>query len=184
VTRRISCLALLALFALVALAAGCGGGGTEDSSAPPTTSSATTASNLPLVSCDDSIGGARYSGTDDGARIVLGVISVPAEYTPEAAVPTGASDWKYSAPADVVVRSEQPPFDVAVPKEWRDRVAISFASTKPLPALRISTCPNNGLPWNAFALVFHLRERTACVPLTVTAGSQTETVRFGLGKRC
>ena len=168
--------------ALAALAAGCGG--SEEASTPTTTASPPTASDLPLVSCDDSIGGARYSGTDDGARIILGVISVPPAYVPDAAVPGGTPGWKYSAPADFVVRSEQPPFQVTVPKEWRDRAAISFGGTKPAPALRIPTCPNNGLPWNAFAVVFSLQERTACVPLTVAVGSKSETVRFGLGERC
>jgi hypothetical protein len=172
----------IVVVAVAAFAAGCGG--SEESSAPPTTASQPAASDLPLVSCDDSIGGARYSGTDDGARIVLGVISVPPAYVPEAAAPGGAGGWKYSAPADFVVRSEQPPFDLSVPKEWRDRVAISFGGTKPVPALRIPTCPNNGLPWNAFAVVFSLQERTACVPLTVAVGGKSETVRFGLGERC
>ena len=171
-----------ALVAVLLLAAGCGG--TSESAPAPTTAPAAPASTLPLVSCDDSIGGARYSGTDDGARIVLGVISVPPAYVAEAAAPGGAPGWKYSAPADFVVRSEQPPFDVSVPKEWRDRVAISFGGTKPVPALRIPTCPNNGLPWNAFAVVFSLQERTACVPLTVAVGGKSETVRFGLGVRC
>ena len=173
-----------ALVAVIALAAGCGGTGTEESSPTPANAPAAAGSNLPLVSCDDSIGGARYSGTDDGARIVLGAISVPPPYVPGAAVPVGGADWKYSAPADFVVRSERPPFEVAVPEEWRDRVAISFGSTKPVPALQISTCPNNGLPWNAFAATFYLNQKTACVPLTVTVGSKSETVRFGLGERC
>ena len=176
-----------ALLTLVAFAAGCGG--TQESSSTgtsstPATITAAPRSNLPLVSCDASIGGARYSGTDDGARIVLGTLSIPPEYTPEAAVAGGEGTWKFSAPADFVVRAERPPVELTVPKEWRDRVAFAVGGTKPVSALQISTCPNNGLPWNAFAAVFYLTEKTACVPLTIRVGSQSSTVRFGFGERC
>jgi hypothetical protein len=179
VTRRI---AGGALVAALALAAGCGG--TEETAPQPTTAPATTASTLPLVTCEESIGGARYSGTDEGARILLGAISVPPEYRPEAAVPSGDKRWPFVAEVDVVFRAEQPPVDVVVPKEWRKRAAISLGNTKLASSLQVSACPNNGLPWNAFTLGFNLQERTACVPLAFRVGARTTTARFGLGKHC
>jgi hypothetical protein len=179
VTRRI---AAGALVAALALAGGCGG--TEETAPPPTTVSATPKSTLPSVACEESIGGARYSGTDEGARILLGAISVPPDYRPEPGVPSGDKRWPYVVEVDVVFRAEQPPVEIAVPKEWRKRVAISLGNTKLASSLRVAPCPNNGLPWNAFTLGFNLQERTACVPLVFRVGARSRTARFGLGKRC
>ncbi|MBA2764159.1 MAG: hypothetical protein H0U42_05675 [Thermoleophilaceae bacterium] len=176
-----------ALVTAVALAgtlvAGCGG--TEPPPPPPpATVPVASGASIPDASCEESIGGARYSGTDEGARVVLGVISVPPEYRPEGAAPSGDETWMYSAELDLVLRADQPPIEIGVPKEWRNRVAISLGNTTIVQSLRFPSCPNNGLPWNAFTGTVYLKVRTACVPLTLRVGRQTATVRFGIGKRC
>ena len=181
-TRLIAGGALVAATALAGtLGAGCGG--TKETT-PPATVPSGSGPSIPGVSCEDSIGGARFSGTDEGARIVLGVISVPPGYRPQGAAPSGDKTWMYSAKVDVVLRTDQPPVEVSVPKEWRKRVAISLGNTKIVHSLRVSTCPNIGLPWNAFEGAVYLKVRTACVPLTFRVDQQTATVRFGFGQRC
>lgn len=163
------------------LAAGCGG---SEQATPAATVAAVPASGLPTVGCDESIGGARFSGTDNGARIVLATVSVPPARLPEPPVASGDKTWPYVAAVDLVVRSEQPPAEIVVPKEWRERVALTIGGQKLVDSLQIATCPNNGLPWNAFSAEISLTTRTACVPLTFRVGGKAETVRFGIGRGC
>ena len=177
---------LLATVALVSgLVLGCGG----DEQSPPVataTAPATTesASGSPIVSCDESIGGARYSGTDVGDRFVLRVISVPTENRPEAARPSGKKGWPYFAELGLVVRTDVPPVEISVPEDWRERVAISWGSAAIAPALRVASCPSYGLPWNAFDGGLYLQARTGCVPLRFRVGGRSATVRFGFGTKC
>ena len=134
----------------------------------------------PVVSCDERTGGAQFPG----ARVLLGVISVPTEFRPEAASPTGESAWKFAAEIDLDVRADRPPVVISVPESWRKRAAISVGKTTNVPSLEISSCPNYGLPRNAFTGAVSLETRTACVPLIFKVGPETATVRFGIGERC
>jgi hypothetical protein len=53
-------------------------------------------------------------------------------------------------------------------------------------ALRFASCPayEPKKPWNGYAGGFFLRSGSACLPLIFRVGHRTETVRFGLGRRC
>jgi hypothetical protein len=50
--------------------------------------------------------------------------------------------------------------------------------------LRFEACSPPPTFWNGFAGGFSLRDRSACVPLVIQVGSQSRTVRFGVGRRC
>jgi hypothetical protein len=136
----------------------------------------------PEVSCGTIIGDAA-SGRAAGYRIVLGVVSVPPAY--RAQVDRSASGpWPFWRKAGLVVHADAGPVTVRVPAAWRRRVAIEWGDSGIVPVLRIARCPRIVKAWNAWAGGFHLRARSACVPLVFSVGRRSATVRFGLGRRC
>jgi hypothetical protein len=158
-------------------------GGNEEPTSEPTVETASS-SDVPVVPCATSLGGARYSGTELDDRLVLDVVYVGAGYKGDAATPSGAKNWPYFAETGLTVRADAPAVQITVPEEWRDRAAISWGNKKPVHSLRFPSCPSYGLPWNVFDGGFHLRGRTACVPLLFTSEGKQATVPFGIGTRC
>jgi hypothetical protein len=139
-------------------------------------------SATPTVSCGTIIGEAD-SGHGGDRRLVLGVVSVPPAYLPQT-VPTDSRPWRFWSKRGLVVHADAGPVTVRVPRAWRRRVAIEWGNSGIVPALRIARCPRSIKPWNAWAGGFHLRERSACVPLVFSVGGRSATVRFGVGRRC
>ncbi len=142
----------------------------------------------PFVRCADIIGQAA-SPNQDGYRLVLGRISVPPAYMQQGAVRvTGNGRWTHWRKTGMVVREGNFTVTVSVPKAWRSRAAITWGNND-LPivsSLKFTGCGNGPLTnvWNAWAGGFYLRAPTACVPLIFRVGTMSETVRFGIGKRC
>ena len=129
------------------------------------------------VACDEVIMHTKFPDRSGGARLVLGVVSVPPAYLPNV-YPTGRRPWAYWRKAGLVVRAGRGPVRVSVAKEWRNRVAIGWGSAAG-GSLRIARCSTkyelrdkdaNGAPkmGNAYSGGFHLRSRAACVPLRRT----------------
>jgi hypothetical protein len=149
----------------------------------------------PTVACDEVILQATFPDPAPGYRVVLGIVSVPPAYLQQV-VPTGRRPWAYSRKAGLVIRADRPPVNVSVPKSWRKRVAIRWGwSVGAVSSLRFAGCSSkyelrdvdrNGRPkmGNAYSGGFFLRTRSACVPLIFRVGQRTETVRFGIGRRC
>ena len=133
------------------------------------------------VSCSTIIGHAA-SGHAGKRRVVLGVVAAPPAYLPQT-VPTDRGPWRFWK-TGLVVHANAGPVTVRVPRAWRRRVAIEWGESGIAPALRIARCPYILKTWNAWAGGFHLRERSACVPLVFSVGRRSVTVRFGLGRRC
>jgi hypothetical protein len=172
---------LAALVAALALAALTGVG--DGSSLPPPS----------IATCDTVIDHTKFPYATSGYRLVLGVVSVPPAHLPDV-YPTHRRPWPYFRKAGLVVRADRGPVVVSVAKAWRTRVAISWGGAGGS-VLRIAHCSTkyelrdtdaNGAPkmGNAYAGGFRLRSRSACVPLIFRVGKQSETVRFGLGRRC
>lgn len=151
-----------------------------------TGSAARSAPALPpsTVSCETIILDSRFPHRSGGYRLVLGVVSVPPAYLRQV-VPTGRRPWRYWRKAALVIRGDSPPVHVRVPKAWRTRVRIGWGDASGT-SVRIASCPASGpdKPGNAYSGGFHLRMRSACVPLIFAVGHRSETVRFGLGRRC
>jgi hypothetical protein len=143
---------------------------------------ATAPSVTPTVSCNTIIGHAA-SGHGGDRRVVLGVVSVPPGYLPQT-VPTHSRPWRFWTKRGLVVHADAGPVTVRVPRAWRRRVAIEWGNSGIVPALRIARCPHILKAWNAWAGGFHLRARSACVPLVFRVGRRSATVRFGVGRRC
>jgi hypothetical protein len=169
-------IAALALAALTAVAA-------RSSPSPPAST----------VECDKVILQEKFPYPSSGYRLVLGVVSVPPAHLPNV-YPTGRRPWRYFRKAGLVVRADRGPVVVSVAKAWQNRVAISWGGAGGS-ALRIARCSTkyelrdkdaNGAPkmGNAYAGGFHLRSRSACVPLIFRVGTRSAVVRFGLGRRC
>jgi hypothetical protein len=118
-------------------------------------------------------------------RVVLGVVSAPPAYIPQT-VASGESRWPYWSKSGIVVRANSRPVLVSVPAAWRKRAAISWGDAPTASALVFPSCPPSSSlgDWNPYAGGFHLRSRSACVPLVFRVGERTATVRFGVGRRC
>jgi hypothetical protein len=145
------------------------------------------------VACDEVIMHEKFPSRSGGYRLVLGVVSVPPAFLPDV-YPTGRRPWAYWRKAGVVVRADRGPVLVSVAETWRSRVMIGWGGGGGA-AVRFARCSTryevrdkdaNGKPkmGNAYAGGFHLRTRSACVPLIFQVGNRTETVRFGVGRRC
>jgi hypothetical protein len=138
----------------------------------------------PVVTCGSIIvPGGTFSWKPE--RVVLGVVDVPPAYIPQT-VPSGDARWPYWSKAGMVVRADSPLVAVSVPPASRKRVAIGWGNVDGGSALRFETCPDSSSlgGWNPYAGGFLLKTRSACVPLVFRVGGRTESVRFGIGKRC
>jgi len=148
---------------------------------------AATAASVPTVTCDKSGGLVLPAGDRNGYRVVLGVVSVPADYVP-GVVPTRSRffrPWRFWSKAGLSVRAGSPAVVVSVPKPWRNRVAITWGSgTGTVSALRLASCPTSAGAWIGYPGGFLLQAPSACVPLVFRVGQQSATIHFGVGRRC
>ena len=118
-------------------------------------------------------------------RLVLGAVSVPPAYLAQV-VPTGEAPWAYWRKAGLVTRAGGPAVSISVPPAWRARAAIAwgYGNTGVFDTLRIGGCPGPPGRGLAFSGGFYLRSPSACLPLVFHVGRRSETVRFGIGRRC
>jgi hypothetical protein len=77
------------------------------------------------------------------------------------------------------------PFELIVPKAWRNRLRLSWGQSPLTTRLRVQGCPAStpGEKWLAFAGGYYVTS-PACVPLIVRAGTQERRVKIGVGARC
>jgi hypothetical protein len=117
-------------------------------------------------------------------RIVLGAVSVPPAYMPEVEGPEPGA-WPYWRKSGLVVKAGAGPVTISVAPAMRRRAAIEWgnAGHGPFNSIRLARCAN-GSGGYAYAGGFSLRSPSACVPLIFHVGSRSETVRFGVGRRC
>jgi len=165
---------LLQLLAAAVLVAGCSGHGPAAVAKPPPAVQR-------QVDCDQVILQVN-SGTLSGARVVLGVLSVPPAYLPQV-LGGGVRPWRYSTKYGLTVRAGSPPVVVSVPQAWRHRAAIDWGGSGIVSSLRVLSCPGRGV-WNSYGGGFWLRSPSACIPLVFQVGRQTATRTFGIGRRC
>jgi hypothetical protein len=137
------------------------------------------------VSCDRIVlrGG---SGAEDGYRILLGAVSVPgSRHLAHRATTTPDRHWRYYRNAGIAIRAGTSAVSVTVPEGWRHRVAISWGNSPASSSLRFAPCGGSpGGAWNSYSGGFHLHARGDCVPLLVTVGGMSATVRIGVGRAC
>jgi hypothetical protein len=169
IARNGQTLAIAAVVAAALLASGAG---------------ASPAPHLPIVPCGDAIGH-HATGTTDGYRTVLGVVSVPPAYLAQV-VRSGQAPMRWWRKAGMIVRSGSPPVTLTVPQALHNELEITWGNAnRQGSALRFAACPSYGRPvWNAYAGGFLLRERAACASLIVTVGRRLATIRFGIGTHC
>ena len=153
---------------------------------------ASTASSTPgrTVPCGESIDTTRFPYVGDRRpqyryRLVLGAAAVPPAYQAQV-VPTGETPLAYWRKAGLVVRAGGPAVSISVPPAWRARAAIAwgYGNKGVFDTLRIAGCPGPPGRGLAFSGGFYLRLPSACLPLVFHVGRRSETVRFGIGRRC
>lgn len=139
----------------------------------------------PTVSCDRIVLRAR-SGFEDGHRVLLGAVSMPgAPHLAAASEPASGRHWRWYRNGGVAIRAGTADVTVSVPDGWRDRVAISWGDSPASASITFARCGRAGPgAWNSYSGGFHLRARGDCVPLLVTVGGMSTTVRIGVGRAC
>ena len=137
------------------------------------------------VSCDRIVLRAR-SGADDGYRILLGAVSMPGSlHLAARSARTADRQWRYYRNSGIAIRAGTSAVNVSVPEGWRHRVAISWGDSPATSSLSFAPCGRSAAgAWNAYSGGFHLQARGDCVPLVVTVGGMSTTVRVGVGRAC
>jgi hypothetical protein len=141
------------------------------------------------VTCDEIIDHTPFpyigrAEPGDRYRLVLGAVSVPPPVLQ--IVETPGEKWPYWRKAGLVVRSGTASLTITIPKAWRKRAAIDwgYKSQGAFSSVRIVGCGTDPKAGNAYSGGFVLRDRSLCLPLVFSVGGRSQTVRFGLGRRC
>jgi hypothetical protein len=137
------------------------------------------------VSCDRIVLRDR-SGSADGFRILLGAVSVPgSRHLADRAATRPDRHWRYYRNAGIAIRAGTSAVSVSVPEGWQDRVAISWGDSPASSSVRFAPCGASPAgTWNSYSGGFHLHTQGDCVPLLVTVGGMSTTVRIGVGRAC
>ena len=143
-----------------------------------------------VVPCGESIDITRFPYVGDRRpryryRLVLGTVSVPPAYLAQI-VPTGETPWAYWRKAGLVVRAGGHTVSVTVPPAWRAQAGIAwgYGNRGVFSTLRITSCPGPPSRGLAYSGGFYLRSPSTYLPLVFRVGRRSETVHFGLGRRC
>jgi len=117
-------------------------------------------------------------------RTVLEAVSVPPAYMQQISGPEPGR-WPYFRKSGMVVKAGAGPITISVAPAWRSRAAISWGNGGhgPFTSIRLARCAA-GTGGYAYAGGFFLHAASACVPLVFRLGARSETVRFGVGRRC
>lgn len=133
------------------------------------------------------IAGSTTSGTADHSRVVLGVVSVPPARIERAVRVSSTAPWTDWAKYGLEIHTGSQPVVVSVPAGWRKRAAITWGSSVPFSRVRFQACHRPGGltgQWNGYAGGFYLNVHAECVPIQVTVGRRSKTVRVGVGTSC
>ena len=139
----------------------------------------------PAVSCNRVVL-RDHSGTEDGFRILLETVSMPgAGHLSRETSAARNAHWRWYRNAGLAIRAGTSSVSVSVPEGWRDRVALSWGGRRPSSSVDFAQCPaSTAGTWNFFSGGIHLSHRADCVPLHVTVGGMSTTVRVGVGRPC
>jgi hypothetical protein len=139
----------------------------------------------PTITCDRVVLHTR-SGAEDGFRILLGAVSMPgSRHLADGSAAMADRRWRYFRNAGIAIRAGTSSVSVSVPEGWRHRVAVSWGDSAPASSIRFAPCGRSGAgAWNSYPGGFHLRARADCVPLVVTVGGMSTTLRVGIGRAC
>ena len=139
----------------------------------------------PLVSCDRIVLRDRV-GNEDGYRILLDAVSVPgARSLAGETVQERAGGWRHFRSAGLAIHAGTSLVSVSVPQGWRNRVALSWGGSRPSSTIRFATCSGSARgAWSFYSGRIHLSRRADCVPLQVTVGGTSTTLRVGVGRVC
>ena len=118
-------------------------------------------------------------------RQVLDHVSVPGVFIPQT-VRVDEGRWRYWSKAGLVVRSGSETVMVSVPAAWRGRAGITWGNggNGVMDSLRIAGCGTDPDIANAYAGGFFLGPGRHAFRSASASAAGSETVRFGVGRRC
>ena len=137
-----------------------------------------------VVPCGDTIGNLSNPAGSD-RKVALGMVSLPSRQVGSERL-FGVLHWRYWTKVAVGIRHSPTTVTVSVPKNWRSRVAVGWGNrTIILPSIRFSSCTDATSPsWSTYAGGLYLAKRVRCVPLAVSDGRRTATVRIAVDGTC
>jgi hypothetical protein len=136
-----------------------------------------------VVTCDLASMGMGEARPSDGDRVVLGGrLAVPPKFVPH--LNDEKFPMRYFAKWGILVRPGKGAVEIVVPPAWRNRVAIEWGEpSRAASSLRVGGCSAPGRQWIPYGGGFHVAA-ASCVPLIVRSAGRTQSVRFGVGRRC
>lgn len=137
-----------------------------------------------MAACRDAV--LRLSPTAARAapwRTVLGTVSMPPAYIGQT-VAYKVDGWSYWSKWGINIGAGSPAVRISVPEAYRKQVAIEWGLGGPVSAQRFAPCSHPPTYWSGYAGGFHLKNRSACIPLRIQVGTETRTLHFGIGRRC
>ena len=147
---------------------------------PASPASANPVASTTALPCDQSIG--SNGPPFDGFAKVLGKVWLPTRHALGSVrlVDPPAPTARWWSKQGLVVRAKTT-FTLAVPKAWRGRLAIGWA-TQPSERVTVAGCDPGG-KWLAYAGGYWVSE-PACVPLVVESNQLRKVVHIGVGAAC
>jgi hypothetical protein len=147
------------------------------------TSSANHGSSRTFVPCSQAID--HYPRSDSRLTLTLGRVAlVPKQGVMVPGHDPSGGAWPLGLKHGLEIGSGTSAVTIAIPRAWQKDLRITWGY-----GLRLATsvtfegCAGNYLPWSAYSGGFELKH-LACVPLLVSIGASTSTVRVPLGKLC
>ena len=139
-----------------------------------------------LVRCEDII--RDMAAPNPIQRVLLQHIALPPErFATRLHYSRYRQPFPYFAKDGIGVRYATAAVELVVPAAWRQRFAIGWGSpARAASSVRIPPCTGIGYPsdgWRAYAGGYWVR-KPACVPLIVRVGSETTSIRLGIGVTC
>jgi hypothetical protein len=144
---------------------------------------AATAGPVAVLGCATVIGSTDRPGP--GRTAVLGRVGLSTKRALQSNQTGSADPTEKLFAKDGLLVKRQAPFELIVPRLWRDRVGLEWGNTVRTDHLKFTGCPANtpGAKWLAFAGGYYV-PKPACVPLIVKTPRATQRVRIGVGKAC
>jgi hypothetical protein len=140
---------------------------------------------IPVVSCASAIILPRPTAPATDDRVLFGRVWFAGRRPlPGPSRQPGTGPFDFFAKTGIAIRRGRGGALVEIAPAWRSRARLTWGGVGSAVAIRFRGC-DSGPAWTPYAGGFLFRDsRGGCVPVRVTVGSRSRTIRFALGRRC